>query len=461
MPVDDTRSILCFLAKTTAFWRVDEPRELQIPRKVTTRRPAARIFKYPPSSSTRRDMLAWIGFGVILGRFSFGNVLMSASEMSTCYYFVVVGGGKASKSADRGTRLERATGSGEGVLDLEVPFLIPKLFTPARLSWNFTTLQAVLGGKSILYRRGHVWEAPLRQNGRGLESNITSRSMTGWQQNTISSESSSALYLDPRVIGRAILHVLLDHRLLPADITASSDVHFNGDEFKEIVDGDHAVRWLCEGSSHSRSFRRRQQQRIVRPWDQTIYHLPGVGQNLTEHPATVMQWFMNDTYAPERFTRNATLMGELLDEQKRKLSPERRLPRTISTETNWQLLERWRNYRHPRVPLNPLDHPVIDPAMLVHEFDRFALRETFRLIHRFITDIASVDFSDDDQLYGYFRHYATSAMHAVGSASMSPRGARWGVTDPDLKLQGVRGIRVVDASVIVDSIRLLVECTQR
>lgn len=123
---------------------------------------------------------------------------------------------------------------------------------------------------------------------------------------------------------------------------------------------------------------------------------------------------------------------------------------------------------------NPLDHPSIDPVILMHELDRFALREAFRLIQRFIAlaawsnyilelsgDIASVDLSDDDQLDGYFRHYATTAMHAVGSASMSPRGARWGVTDPDLKLKGVRGIRVVDASVIVESSRLLVECTQR
>lgn len=123
---------------------------------------------------------------------------------------------------------------------------------------------------------------------------------------------------------------------------------------------------------------------------------------------------------------------------------------------------------------NPLDHPSIDPVMLMHELDRFALREAFRLIQRFIAlaawsnyilelsgDIASVDLSYDDQLDGYLRYFATTAMHAVGSASMSPRGARWGVTDPDLKLKGVRGIRVVDASVIVESSRLLVECTQR
>ncbi|EAU85706.1 hypothetical protein CC1G_12263 [Coprinopsis cinerea okayama7 len=31
---------------------------------------------------------------------------------------------------------------------------------------------------------------------------------------------------------------------------------------------------------------------------------------------------------------------------------------------------------------------------------------------------------------------------------MSPRGAQWGVVDPDLKLKKVHGVRVVDCSVM-------------
>ncbi len=48
----------------------------------------------------------------------------------------------------------------------------------------------------------------------------------------------------------------------------------------------------------------------------TLHHLPGVGQNLTEQPAAVTQWFVNDTNTSEGFTRNATLMAELLDHWK-------------------------------------------------------------------------------------------------------------------------------------------------
>ena len=35
---------------------------------------------------------------------------------------------------------------------------------------------------------------------------------------------------------------------------------------------------------------------------------------------------------------------------------------------------------------------------------------------------------------------------------MSPLGAKYGVLDPDLKVKGVKGLRIVDASVVVTMI---------
>ncbi len=111
---------------------------------------------------------------------------------------------------------------------------------------------------------------------------------------------------------------------------------------------------------------------------------------------------------------------------------------------------------------NPLDNPIIDPAYLTHEFDRFALREGVRSAQRFLSSpawegyildrvgaFATVDIQDDDQLDGFLRETASPGLHFVGTASMSPKGASWGVTDPDLKVKGLNGLRVVDASVIV------------
>lgn len=107
----------------------------------------------------------------------------------------------------------------------------------------------------------------------------------------------------------------------------------------------------------------------------------------------------------------------------------------------------------------------------MHDFDRFALREGLRLAHRFVAlpawkdyileiygSFASVDLNDDAQLDEYIQENTAPISHPVGSASMSPVGARWGVTDPDLKVKGVHGLRIVDASVIVELNSFPAEC---
>ncbi|KAF7359617.1 hypothetical protein MVEN_00685500 [Mycena venus] len=38
--------------------------------------------------------------------------------------------------------------------------------------------------------------------------------------------------------------------------------------------------------------------------------------------------------------------------------------------------------------------------------------------------------------------------HIIGTASMSPRGAQYGVVDPDLSVKGIARLRVIDASVL-------------
>jgi choline dehydrogenase-like flavoprotein len=57
--------------------------------------------------------------------------------------------------------------------------------------------------------------------------------------------------------------------------------------------------------------------------------------------------------------------------------------------------------------------------------------------------------TSDADLEAYAREHSTPNGHVVGSASMSPRGADYGVVDPDLLVKGVQHLRIVDASILV------------
>lgn len=109
---------------------------------------------------------------------------------------------------------------------------------------------------------------------------------------------------------------------------------------------------------------------------------------------------------------------------------------------------------------DPLAHPIIDPNFLATTWDISVLRESIKMIQRFAALPAWKDyiigpFGDfakaitDAQIEAYAREKAATFFHPIATASMSPKGASWGVVDPDLTVKGVEGLRIVDASVIV------------
>lgn len=63
--------------------------------------------------------------------------------------------------------------------------------------------------------------------------------------------------------------------------------------------------------------------------------------------------------------------------------------------------------------------------------------------------LANFSLSSDEALDAYIRENTGTSAHPVGTAAMSARNAEYGVVDPDLKVKGVEGLRVVDASVLV------------
>ncbi|KAH6904170.1 GMC oxidoreductase-domain-containing protein [Coprinopsis sp. MPI-PUGE-AT-0042] len=108
---------------------------------------------------------------------------------------------------------------------------------------------------------------------------------------------------------------------------------------------------------------------------------------------------------------------------------------------------------------DPLGDPLIDSRLLNSEFDILLLREAFKTVERLLSastwadwnltlagDAAGID--NDEDFYDLIRNTATHGLHPVGSASMSPVDAPYGVVDPDLKVKKVSGLRIVDASVL-------------
>ncbi|CAK5264114.1 unnamed protein product [Mycena citricolor] len=107
---------------------------------------------------------------------------------------------------------------------------------------------------------------------------------------------------------------------------------------------------------------------------------------------------------------------------------------------------------------NPLDAPLINPNLVGTSQDQFVLREAMRASARFAAAPAFDDYvlengsfspnATDSALNSYIAANAQTVFHPVGTASMSPYGAQWGVVNPDLTVKKTTGLRIVDLSVL-------------
>lgn len=106
---------------------------------------------------------------------------------------------------------------------------------------------------------------------------------------------------------------------------------------------------------------------------------------------------------------------------------------------------------------DPFAAPLINPNYLTTAYDIFAIREGIKAARRFALAPAWSDYiisqvsnaTTEDEIDAYARVTARPMLHACGTAGMSARGAKYGVVDPNLTVKGTKGLRVVDASVIV------------
>ncbi|KAF5381665.1 hypothetical protein D9615_005467 [Tricholomella constricta] len=235
-----------------------------------------------------------------------------------------------------------------------------------------------------------------------------------------------------------------------------------------------------------------------------LLQLPGVGKNLSDHVAVVNSWFVNSTDTVDEILRNPELTTRYLQQwQLSNTGPLvwngasqavfSRLPDNSSIFKSFLDPSSGRNTPHFELfPANlmigptpqgnfmtlasivltpesrgnvtlkssdPFDDPLFNPGLLDSDFDKFALREAVKSAVRFLAAPAWKDYvigpagalqnkATDEELDQYVLESAMPGMHAVGTASMSAENATHGVVDPDLRVKGASGLRVVDASVM-------------
>ncbi|KAE9395796.1 aryl-alcohol oxidase-like protein [Gymnopus androsaceus JB14] len=230
-----------------------------------------------------------------------------------------------------------------------------------------------------------------------------------------------------------------------------------------------------------------------------IVNASSVGKNLTDHPIVGNTWLVNSTETYERFTRNATKLAELVEEWNNSRTGP--LVDTVVNQLAWLRLPDIDPAEDPSAgpdsahfellfangviltappaegnfmgisaalvtptsrgtvtinSTNPLDPPLINPNFLDTKFDKNAMRSAVLAARNFAAAPVFSDYiissttnsTTDAEIDAYIQSMAESVFHPVSTAKMSPADAEYGVVDPDLKVKGVTGLRIVDASVL-------------
>ncbi|MDQ0391307.1 GMC family oxidoreductase [Labrys monachus] len=108
---------------------------------------------------------------------------------------------------------------------------------------------------------------------------------------------------------------------------------------------------------------------------------------------------------------------------------------------------------------DPFVDPVIQPNYLKHPVDQRAMVNGIRLARRLLETpelaryvdretLPGKDVESYDDILAWARQFGASVWHLIGTARMGPESDPTSVVDEQLRIRGLQGIRVVDASIM-------------
>ena len=103
--------------------------------------------------------------------------------------------------------------------------------------------------------------------------------------------------------------------------------------------------------------------------------------------------------------------------------------------------------------------PLIQPNYLADEKDRQVLLAAIRMARRILAtpsiaayyeceELPGAAVQSDTELLDFARHYGSSCYHLVGTCRMGPASDATAVVDDQLRVRGVEGLRIADASIM-------------
>ena len=128
------------------------------------------------------------------------------------------------------------------------------------------------------------------------------------------------------------------------------------------------------------------------------------------------------------------------------------------TSAPWQQRPESRGYVRLK-SADPFEQPEIQPNYLTEETDRRVLVAAMRLARRLLKSRPLAPYYDyedfpgdkvqsDDELLGAAKERGTTTFHPMGTCRMGPDTDPTSVVDDALRVRGLEGLRVVDASVM-------------